>query len=80
MAQTAVFISLQAAINPEHKAAAASGLFLSFPIGMTIGLATASAVMMNTMRTALDQRLVRLGLDPLQRAEVRLQTGHPESN
>jgi hypothetical protein len=65
-----VFISLQAAINPEHKAAAVSGLFLTWPIGMTVGLATISAVMLGVIRRSLDDRLVQLHFSIAQREEV----------
>ena len=65
-----MFISLQAAINPEHKAAAASGLFLTWPIGMTVGLATISAVMLGVLRRSLDDRLVQLHFNTAQREEV----------
>ena len=70
IAQSAVFISLQAAIDPEHKAAAASGLFLTWPIGMTVGLATFSAVMLGVLRKSLDERLVQLHFNVAQREEV----------
>jgi hypothetical protein len=65
-----VFISLQAAINPEHKAAATSGLFLTWPIGMTVGLATISAVMLGVLRRNLNERLVQLHFSITQREEV----------
>jgi len=65
-----VFISLQAAINPEHKAAASSGLFLTWPIGMTVGLAIISAVMLGVLHRNLDERLVQLHFSIAQRKEV----------
>ena len=71
IAQSAVFISLQAAISPEHKAAAASGLFLTWPIGMTVGLAAISATMLGVLRKTLDLRLIELGIAAPQRDEVR---------
>ena len=66
-----VFISLQAAIDPEHKAVAASGLFLTWPIGMTVGLAAISATMLGVLRKTLNARLVDLGLAAAHRETVR---------
>lgn len=62
-----MFVSLQAAIDPENKAAATSGLFLTWPIGMTVGLATISAVMLGVLRKNLDERLVQLHFSTAQR-------------
>jgi len=71
IAQSTVFISLQAAIRPEHKAAAASGLFLTWPIGMTVGLAAISATMLSILRKTLTARLIELGVAAARRDEVR---------
>lgn len=72
IAQSAVFISLQAAIHPQHKAAAASGLFLTWPVGMTLGLAAVSATMLDVLRKTLDARLIQLGIAAAERDVVRL--------
>jgi hypothetical protein len=71
IAQSAIFISLQAAIEPKHKAAAISGLFLTWPVGMTLGLACVSSVMLQVLRQSLDHRLQAMGFEDLARTEVR---------
>ncbi|KAI5461777.1 major facilitator superfamily domain-containing protein [Mariannaea sp. PMI_226] len=63
LTQSASFIAIQAAINPEDKAVAASGLFLSFTIGAVVGLAASSAVMQAVLRWVVHLKLTRLGSD-----------------
>lgn len=50
VAQAATFISTQAAVDKEHKAVATGGLYLSVQIGLVIGLAAVSTVMLDSMR------------------------------
>lgn len=60
--QTAAFTALQASINPADKVPAISALYLIIPMGTTIGLAIASALMTFGLRKGLLARLVALGL------------------
>ncbi|KAI1497231.1 major facilitator superfamily domain-containing protein [Biscogniauxia marginata] len=62
---TAVFISLQASINPEDKAVAASGLYLASPIGSIVGMAASNAVMSTVLPSHLRARLLDLGIDSI---------------
>lgn len=71
MGNTAIFVGLNAIVDPSHKAVAASGLFLSMPVGMISGIAVASAAMLQVMKTSLDEGLARLGLGLVERQEVR---------
>ncbi|WDK16821.1 major facilitator superfamily transporter [Colletotrichum graminicola] len=71
LVQSAGFISIQAAVNPKHKAAVTSGMFLTFQIGMILGLASASAVMMETMKWRLDTLLKAMDLEAVARKKVR---------
>lgn len=70
IAQSAVFISLQAVIDPAHIAPAISVLYLSGTVAMIIGLASVSAVMQQTLKVGLSRRLIDLDLDPVQREKV----------
>ncbi|KAH6706681.1 hypothetical protein VD0002_g8904 [Verticillium dahliae] len=70
VAISAVFVSVQAAVDPRHKAAAIAGLYLCTTVGMIVGLATVSAVVMGTMKAALDARLAALGLTDAARRHV----------
>lgn len=72
LVQSAGFIAAQAGVNPKHKAAITSGIFLTVQIGMIIGLSSVSAVMMETMRWRLEELLKGMGLDAL----VRKTVGH----
>lgn len=67
---SAVFVALQASIDPSDRAVAASGLFLVMPVGAIIGMALSSAAMLSVLRRTLIPRLVELGLNGLQVAEV----------
>ncbi|TDZ24827.1 Vacuolar membrane amino acid uptake transporter fnx2 [Colletotrichum orbiculare MAFF 240422] len=70
LVQSAGFISVQAAVNPKHKAAVTSGMFLTFQIGMILGLSCVSAVMMETMRWRLEALLQGMGLEAIARKEI----------
>lgn len=70
LVQSAGFISIQAAANPKHKAAVTSGMFLTFQIGMILGLSCVSAVMMETMRWRLDALLEGMDLSAVVRKQV----------
>ncbi|OTA93847.1 hypothetical protein M434DRAFT_21204 [Hypoxylon sp. CO27-5] len=59
----AVFVALQAAINPMDKAVAASGLYLSIPIGSILGMAASNAVIQGVMPVYLASRLRDLGIE-----------------
>ncbi|KAI2640355.1 MFS general substrate transporter [Hypomontagnella submonticulosa] len=59
----AVFVALQAAINPMDKAVAASGLYLSIPVGSILGMAACNAVMQAIMPVELASRLRDLGIE-----------------
>ena len=61
IAQSALFISLQAAIDPAHTAVATSALYLSAQIGFVSGMAECAAVLAGGLRWALDRKLDRLG-------------------
>ena len=68
MAQSAVFISLQAVVGPSHTAPAISFMYLTSTIAVTVGLPAANAVMLTVLRRSLGARLPALGLA---RDEVR---------
>ncbi|OHF00413.1 major facilitator superfamily transporter [Colletotrichum orchidophilum] len=70
LVQSAGFISIQAAVNPKHKAAVTSGMFLTFQIGMILGLSCVSAVMMETMRWRLDASLKGMDLSEVVRKKI----------
>jgi MFS family permease len=61
--QSALFISVQASIEPEYAAIAASMLYLTSPIGNVAGLAVASAVLQGMLKQGLGQRLDTLGYE-----------------
>ncbi|KAL2264168.1 hypothetical protein VTK26DRAFT_1286 [Humicola hyalothermophila] len=67
VAQSAVFVSLQAVLAGDDDAArllapAISFMYLSSTVAITIGLPLANAVMQTGLRAGLSGRLVRLGL------------------
>lgn len=70
MVQSAVFISVQAAVNPANKAAATSGMWLSTSVGMILGLACISAVVTETMKWDLDAALQASGMGEAARQKV----------
>ncbi|KAF2845035.1 MFS general substrate transporter [Plenodomus tracheiphilus IPT5] len=59
--QSALFISVQAGIDPTQTAVAASALYLASAIGALSGMAGVSAVLQSTLRLGLDRRLSNLG-------------------
>jgi predicted MFS family arabinose efflux permease len=61
--QSALFISIQAAIDPAHAAVAASSLYLASSIGTVAGMAGVSAVLREGLRYGLAKRLGYLGFD-----------------
>jgi hypothetical protein len=70
IAQAATFISTQAAVDKKYKAVATAGLYLTMQVGVMVGLASASAVMLEGMRRNLDGRLIMMGIGTLGRNEV----------
>ncbi|KAI8958462.1 MFS general substrate transporter [Daldinia sp. FL1419] len=66
----AVFVALQAAINPVDRAVAASGLYLSIPVGSILGMAACNAVMQATMPLDLASRLRELGVGKSEAEEI----------
>jgi predicted MFS family arabinose efflux permease len=59
--QSALFISIQAAIDPAHAAVATSNLYLANSIGMVAGMAGVNAVLQEGLRYGLVKRLGDLG-------------------
>ncbi|KAK3346162.1 major facilitator superfamily domain-containing protein [Lasiosphaeria hispida] len=70
IAQSALFISLQVVIDPAHMAPAISFMYLSTTVFMTIGLPISSAAMQSALRSSLEARLVRLGLDSVEVQQI----------
>ncbi|KAI2784530.1 MFS general substrate transporter [Daldinia loculata] len=64
------FVALQAAINPIDKAVAASGLYLSIPVGSILGMAACNAVMQATMPVDLASRLRKLGVEKTEAEQI----------
>ncbi|KAJ4291444.1 hypothetical protein N0V88_006038 [Collariella sp. IMI 366227] len=65
IAQSAVFISLQAVIghsNPSHLAPAITFMYLCMTLSVTVGLPTANAVMQSALKITLGRRLEGLGI------------------
>jgi MFS family permease len=60
--QSALFISVQAGIDPSFSAISASLLYLAQPTGNVAGLAVASAVLQGTLKQGLSQRLAEMGI------------------
>lgn len=61
--QSALFISMQAAIDPAHAAVAASSLYLASSVGMVAGMAGVSAVLQEGLRYGLVKRLSGIGFE-----------------
>ncbi|CAO2650235.1 Nn.00g015270.m01.CDS01 [Neocucurbitaria sp. VM-36] len=59
--QSALFISVQAAIDPTFTAIATSVLYLTSSVGFLAGLAGVGAVLQEALIQGLDRRLTRLG-------------------
>jgi hypothetical protein len=65
-----VFVSLNAVVEPAHKAVVTSGLQLSIPLGMLLGVTAGSAAMLQVVQNVLDKKLLEAGLDLAHRTEV----------
>lgn len=70
ISQSALFISLQAVVDPNYMAPAVSMMYMSTTICMMTGLVSSSAVMQGALRHGLENRLRNLGLDSLARKKV----------
>ncbi|KAH8906478.1 MFS general substrate transporter [Coniochaeta sp. PMI_546] len=70
IAQSALFISLQAVVNAEYMAPAVSMMYLSTRVSMMTGLVSSSATMRQFLRIGLKSRLDELGLDAVRRDKV----------
>ncbi|KAI0403696.1 major facilitator superfamily transporter [Xylaria palmicola] len=70
MSNSAVFVSLNAVVEPAHKAVVTSGLQLAIPIGMLLGVAAGSAVMLHVIQRILDEKLLEVGLSLEDRTEI----------
>ncbi|KAI0547945.1 major facilitator superfamily transporter [Xylaria curta] len=70
MSGSSVFVSLNAVVEPAHKAVVNSGLQLAIPIGMLLGVTAGSAVMLDVVQRVLDRRLFEIGLDLESRTEI----------
>ncbi|KAB5578076.1 major facilitator superfamily domain-containing protein [Coniochaeta sp. 2T2.1] len=70
IAQSALFVSLQAAVAAEHMAPAVSMMYLATRVCMMTGLVSSSATMRQFLRVGLNRRLDGLGLDPRRRDKV----------
>ncbi|KAI0440589.1 major facilitator superfamily transporter [Xylaria telfairii] len=70
MSGSAVFVSLNAVVEPAHKAVVTSGIQLAIPIGMLLGVTAGSAVMLDVVQRVLDKRLFEIGLDLESRTEI----------
>ncbi|PKS08550.1 hypothetical protein jhhlp_004936 [Lomentospora prolificans] len=68
--QTAVFTSIQASVDRKRRAPAIAGMYLTSQLGMILGLAVVSAVVMETVRWKLDQLLILLDIAEAARAEI----------
>ncbi|KAG9197382.1 hypothetical protein G6514_001644 [Epicoccum nigrum] len=62
IAGSSLFISIQAALDPRFAAIAASTLYLASSIGVLAGMAGVSAVLQQSLRVGLDDRLTHLGI------------------
>ncbi|KAH9904947.1 major facilitator superfamily transporter [Xylariomycetidae sp. FL2044] len=70
MGISSIFVSLTAVIEAAHRAVVVSGLYLAMPVGMILGVASSSAVMLQVLQKSLDQRLLQLGVELEARAEI----------
>ncbi|KAL1608865.1 hypothetical protein SLS59_002056 [Nothophoma quercina] len=62
IASSTLFISIQAALDPSFTAIAASTLYLASSVGMLGGMAGVSAVLQQSLRVNLDERLTHIGI------------------
>ncbi|KAI1814935.1 major facilitator superfamily transporter [Poronia punctata] len=70
MGASALFVGLNAVIEPAHKAVIVSGLQLALPVGMLLGVTASSAALFGLIQTTLDQKLLEIGLSPESRSEI----------
>jgi MFS family permease len=68
--QSSLFISIQAGVEPQFSAIAASVLYLTQPTGNVAGLAIASAVLQGTLRQGLNRRLEESGFRQPRRLRI----------
>ncbi|KAH7390577.1 major facilitator superfamily domain-containing protein [Pyrenochaeta sp. MPI-SDFR-AT-0127] len=68
--QSALFISVQAAIDPAFSAIATSTLYLASSIGVLAGMSGVSAVLQEALRNGLDNRLTNLGFAELKKWKI----------
>ena len=68
--QSALFVSVQAAIDPSHAAIAASTLYLTSSTGFLAGMSGVSAVLQTTLRKRLDRGLEELGFVGVERQDI----------
>ncbi|KAK4201707.1 putative multidrug resistance protein [Triangularia verruculosa] len=74
IAQSAVFISLQAVVDPAHAAPSISFMYLSSTIALTMGLSVSNAVMQAALRRSLFNRLSELGFGAVEIARIIAET------
>lgn len=72
IANSTLFISIQAALDPRYAAIAASTLYLASSIGMLGGMAGVSAVLQQFLRVNLDARMTQVGFVGDKKMKVRL--------
>lgn len=72
MAQSALFISIQAAVDSAHRAVAASTLSLCSTTGMMTGMAAVAAVLQEMVQRTLGRRLLLIGYNEGARRDVRI--------
>lgn len=70
VAQSALFISIQAATDSEHMATATSTMYLASSMGFTSGMSAVSAVLQQTLRSGLEIRLHELGFDDSRKWDI----------
>ena len=63
--QSTIFIAVQAAINQKDKATGISGFFLATQIGIVLGMAAVSALMLAGVQQTLRPRLIAEGVSML---------------
>ena len=70
IASSTLFISIQAALDPRFTAIAASTLYLASSIGMLGGMAGVSAVLQQSLRVNLNERLTHLEISEQKKWKV----------
>ncbi|CAI6228775.1 unnamed protein product [Periconia digitata] len=65
-----LFVGIQAAIDPEHSAVAASTLYFAGLVGCMTGMAGTSAVLQGFLRIALERRLEGAGYGGVEKAKI----------